>query len=197
MRLRTLLVAAATVLVLSGCGAPAPDVPVGAVAGASTGALFEAVVTAAPVAVGVPKSIAIPRLGITDEVVPVGIATDGSMDVPGVDESGWFDLGPRPGQPGDSLIAGHVDWNGRRGALGAITQLKAGDLVTVTDAAGTVRTFAVYAVLEIPKTQYLARTVPLLFSERTTADLSLVTCSGVPKAHEYPNNTIAEARLVT
>lgn len=118
------------------------------------------------------------------------------MEIPDVSESGWYRLGPLPGNPGASLISGHVNWDGRLGALGRIGELKADDRIVVTDVAGVARTFAVYDVVSIPKIKYRALTVPLVFGSRTSRDLELVTCSGPVVNHEYLDNTIVSARLI-
>lgn len=183
--MRARLVTVLAGLVLAGCGAPPvmTEVP--------------AVTQPAAPPVAAPVSVSIPKLHVTDEVVPVGLAADDEMEVPAVDETGWYLHSPKPGEPGPAVLAGHVNWNGEPGALGHIGELKAGDRITVTDSTGTVRTFAVYDVVEIPKADYKTRTVPLVFGHRDTADLELVTCSGTVRNHEYSANTIVSARLVT
>lgn len=193
MKLRYLLVAAAAGLVLTGCGAVAPAAPVAA-SPAATGSTLVAVDLHPP---GVPVSISIPVQNVTDEVVPVGLAADGSMEVPDVHEAGWYRLGPKPGEPGAAVVIGHVNFAGVPGALGRIGELKPGDLITVKDAAGIERSFSTYSVREIPKSQYAAKTVALVFGARTTDDLVIVTCSGVVINHEYQGNTILSAHLVT
>lgn len=192
MTLRRLLAAAALALTLTACGAAASDIQTGAI-GPSLAATGSS--SAAPRTVGVPTRITIPRLGITDEVVPVGLAPDGSLAVPAVDESGWFDKGPKPGEVGGSLIAGHVNWHGELGALGRIGELHSGDIVIVKDASGIERVFGVYDVKSVPKSHYAAVTSPLVFAPRSTADLSLVTCSGTVHNGEYSDNTVVRTRL--
>lgn len=181
--MKALLVTVLAGLLLASCGAP----PV------MTALPQVTQPAASPVAA--PVSVSIPKLGVTDEVVPVGLAADGEMEVPEVDETGWYEHSPMPGMVGPSVLAGHVNWDGTPGALGRIGELAPGDQVTVTDSTGTQRTFAVYGVVEIPKADYKARTVPLVFGHRTTADLELVTCSGTVHDHEYSDNTIVSARL--
>jgi len=146
--------------------------------------------------VGDPEYIKIPRLHIEDDIIPVGLAADGTMEVPAVEHSGWYDLGPRPGAPGGAVVVGHVNYSGVQGALGRIGELTNGDQVSVTDTAGVVRTFTVYDVEHIPKSQYAARTVPLVFGARTTTDLVIVTCGGQIVGHSYLDNVVVSARLV-
>jgi hypothetical protein len=51
-----------------------------------------------------PVSIAVPAAGVDARVVPVGLGTDGAMEVPEVDLAGWYRLGPRPGERGPAVI---------------------------------------------------------------------------------------------
>lgn len=190
MSVRRWVIAAVAGLALAGCGAPALDLPV-------TAAPSVVVTTKAPVTVGVPVSISIPSQGVTDEVVPVGLAPDGSMEVPDVHESGWWTLGPKPGERGAAVVIGHVDFAGVPGALGRIGQLHPGDLVIVKDASGVERTFATDSVTQIPKNQYAARTVPLVFGPVPDVELRIVTCSGTVVDHSYLDNTVLSAHLVT
>jgi hypothetical protein len=53
----------------------------------------------------------------------------------------------------------------------------------------------VYDVERIPKSQYAARTVPLVFGARTTADLVMVTCGGQIVGHSYLDNVVVSARI--
>ena len=44
-------------------------------------------------------------------VEDVGLTPGGAMDVPkGPSDVAWFDLGPRPGEVGSAVIAGHEGW---------------------------------------------------------------------------------------
>jgi sortase (surface protein transpeptidase) len=195
--LRRLLIAAGVSLALTAaCGAPTLDdtSPSGVVQGASANVQIAVAPRATPV--GEPTSITIPALGVTDEVVPVGLAADGSMQVPDVHESGWYRLGVKPGEPGPAVIVGHVNYGGTPGALGRIGELKPGALITVKDTAGVERTFAVDVVTVVPKAQYASRTAPLVFGPVADPELRLVTCSGSVVDHNYLDNTVVSAHLV-
>lgn len=147
--------------------------------------------------VGVPVQIAIPKLGVVDDIVPVGLAADNAMELPPVTAVGWYRLAPKPGEQGPAVVAGHVDWAGTPGAFKRLAELRAGDRVTVTDDAGVVRTFVVYDVRTILKSDYMTRTVPLVFGARTSTELAMVTCGGDLQGHEYLSNVVALSRLAT
>lgn len=186
------LVCALLFIVLAGCGSPgfppatAPPVTVQAADPAPPQPL-----------VGVPVAVAIPKLDVADEVIPVGLAGDNEMEVPPVDKVGWYRLAPKPGQRGAGVLAGHVNWSGQPGAFARLAELKPGDRIVVTDDRSMKRTFAVFDVQTILKADYQDRAVPLVFGARATTDLVLVTCGGALSGHEYLSNVIASARLTT
>src|SRR4051812_40623574 len=56
--------------------------------------------------VAVPVSLSIPALGVTDDIVPVGLcekkalpqcAAAGEMELPDVTRTGWYQYAPKPG----------------------------------------------------------------------------------------------------
>lgn len=150
------------------------------------------------VQVSTPVSVAIPKIGVTDDIVPVGLEPDGELKVPDVHEVGYYTGLPKPGEngTGPALLAGHVNYKGVQGSFARIGQLAAGDMVTVTDRDGTVYPFQVYDVVEFPKAQYPSRILGLL-ANTATPEIRLVTCSGTVVNHNYLSNTVVSARLVT
>lgn len=94
---------------------------------------------------GVPVQLTIPSLGLNVAVEQTALAADGSMGVPKKPRNvAWYELGPRPGESGNAVIAGHVNW--KRGATAAFADLrlvKPGDQVTVKDSRGISVTFVV------------------------------------------------------
>lgn len=47
-----------------------------------------------------PEEISIPAAGVDTVVDGVGTNRDGTIRVPGIGRAGWYDGGPRPGEPG-------------------------------------------------------------------------------------------------
>ena len=188
MRLLALIVG---VLLVGGCSAPAPDVP------ASTGTTTSsAPAPAAPVTepLDEPARVEIPALGVVDEVVPVGLNPDQTMEVPPVTEVGWYELSVPVGALGAAVLAGHVNYEGVAGSFGRIGELKNGDRVIVVDKDGDRAEFEVYAVKEFPKAEF---DYQFVYGDRDTAEVVLVTCSGDVIDHNYTHNTAVAARLVT
>src|SRR5205823_10112255 len=57
-----------------------------------------------------PVRLQIPAIDVSTPLVKLGRLPDGSLEVPkDWDTAGWYDGGPRPGQPGPAVILGHVD----------------------------------------------------------------------------------------
>lgn len=188
--MRPLALALVGLALLAGCSST-PSVP--AAEAPPVSGISAAGTTASTVAD--PVRVAIPKLHVSDEIVPVGLQSDGQLAIPKVTEVGWYTGLPRPGDVGASLLAGHVNYDGTQGSFARIGELTVGDTITVTDTASVVRTFAVDSVVEFPKTQYKAR-APALFTA-TGAELRIVTCSGRVVDHEYLDNTVVNAHLVT
>src|SRR5689334_11364195 len=68
-------------------------------------------ISAAPAhEIGSPKKLIIPGINVNANVEYVGLDSRRYMDVPKKAENvGWYDLGPRPGEIGSSVFAGHLD----------------------------------------------------------------------------------------
>ena len=106
----------------------------------------------------------------------LGLQRDGSMEVPaGAYPVGWYDGSPTPGQVGPSVLAGHVDWEGERGAFYGLRELLVGDDVVIERADGTVATFRVDRVEEHAKDDFPTEEV---YGNLDHSGLRLVTCGG-------------------
>ena len=146
-----------------------------------------------PVLPAVPTGLSIPSLGVLAPVVPVGLAEDRSMQIPGVSEAGWYLPGRAPGSPtGSAVIAAHVDFNERPGVFFELRGIQPGAEVVVTDAAGGKHRFVV-----TERTQVAKDRVPMQELFRTGGDpvLTLVTCGGAfdSGARSYSDNIIVRA----
>ena len=152
-------------------------------------------------------TLVIPALRVRAPVVATG-AVDGLMTIPAdIHTVAWFDgtdvsdgvatsdHAPWPGQPGVSLLAGHVDWMGEGpGALYYIGQLVAGDPVEVV---GSNRQTTYWRVSRPPITIAKAELPQTLFDNTGPPKLALVTCGGPFDAAtgHYLDNVIVWATL--
>ena len=64
---------------------------------------------------GFPVRLRIPSINVDAPVEYVGLTPDGAMDVPKERANvAWFNLGPRPGENGSAVVAGHYGWEKRK-----------------------------------------------------------------------------------
>lgn len=144
-----------------------------------------------------PSRLRLPRLDLDLPVVPVGVADDGQMEIPeDVDEAGWYRFGPRPGEPGHAVVAGHVDDRVQGlGAFRRLVELTEGDEVVVEADDGTTSTWRVSARRTIDKAALEADD---LFTRTGEPRLVLVTCGGEfdADARSYRSNVVVVADLL-
>lgn len=125
-----------------------------------------------------PVRLIIPKISVDATVEYVGLLTDGSMDAPkGPANVGWFNLGPRPGEVGSAVIAGHSGWkNNIPATFDTLNNLRVGDKISVVDDKGILITFTVRKVkLYDPN----ADASNVFSSSDGKAHLNLITCAGL------------------
>jgi sortase family protein len=123
-----------------------------------------------------PVDLRIPALGVRAAVAPAGIADDGQLDVPAVaDAVVWYGAGSVPGAAGSAVLAGHVDYNGRRGVFYNLGALERGDAIQVDLDDGTTHRFVVERVERHAKS---ALPTDELFTRNGSPVLTLITCGG-------------------
>jgi sortase (surface protein transpeptidase) len=154
----------------------------------------------APVAadVAAPVSVSIPSIGVTSDLIRLGLNEDGTVQVPplgGDDTAGWYERGPAPGAVGPAVLLGHVD-SAQYGPgvffeLGAV---QPGDTVEVARADGTVAEFVVDRVETHPKDEFPTIDV---YGNTDDAQLRLITCGGDfdPSVRSYEDNVVVFATL--
>jgi hypothetical protein len=142
-----------------------------------------------------PVRIGIPALGVTSDIMTLGLERDGSMEVPpGAYPVGWYDGSPTPGQRGPAVLAGHVDWQGEAGAFYGLRDLRSGDTVVIERMDGTVATFRVDRVEEHLKDDFPTDDV---YGYIDHPGLRLITCGGAfdEDTGDYQSNVIVFASL--
>lgn len=127
-------------------------------------------------AVNAPVRVVIPSIGSDGSVSPTGVDETGGLAVPDdAKELVWWQYGASPGASGSAVIAGHVDWKGVLGTFDQLENTPVGELVIVTYADGTERTFVVTSVELVDKP---AVAVDGTFARDGEPLLRLVTCGG-------------------
>ncbi|MFD5897810.1 class F sortase [Streptomyces sp. NPDC060366] len=165
-------------------GTPPPEPPATKVNGAKA------------LARSVPVRLRIPVIGVDTPVIRLGLAPDGSMEVPPVtahDRAGWYRHSPTPGRIGPSVITGHVTVGAYGdGVFRRLARLRRGDRVTVRLENGTAAVFAVSAVRKVAKADFPADDV---YGDVDRPELRLITCGGPRTDDGYLDNVIVFATL--
>lgn len=133
-----------------------------------------------------PARLRVPAIEVHEDLIGLGLQENGAMEVPSDwDRAGWFTGGGKPGGPGPTVIAGHVDSPTAPAVFFRLTELEVGDSIVVTDAEGTVHEYAVYRVDDLPKDRFPTAEV---FGALPTDELRLITCTG-----EFDQSTLSHA----
>ncbi len=146
-----------------------------------------------------PVRLAIPAIGVRAPINPVGLAADGTIATPplgSLNETGWYDQGPTPGQDGPAIILGHVDSKTRPAVFAKLASLRPGQLIEVTRRDQRVAVFQVDSVEQFSKTNL---PTSRLYGDFSRPALRLITCGGrwVGGTTGYADNVVVFATLVT
>lgn len=126
-----------------------------------------------------PVRIKIPRIRVSAKIESVGLTKDGAVGVPkGPSNAAWFNVSPRPGEKGSSVITGHYGyWKGGASTVfNFIDRLKKGDKIFVEDGKGVVTTFVVREMKSYDPT---ANAIDVFGDKDGKSHLNLITCEGV------------------
>ena len=146
-----------------------------------------------------PVRLLVPAIGINAAIESLGILTNGSMATPTLhpwDDTGWYNMGPHPGEKGSAVIDGHLDRPGGYPAIfWNLRNLRPGDTVTIVDAAGKKLTFLVNRVVAY---QPLAAPLQDIFGNENGTFLNLITCAGdwIPSQHQTTLRLVVYTTLV-
>lgn len=140
---------------------------------------------------GLPIRLTIPKINVDAAVEYVGFTSDGAMGVPaGPTDVAWFDLGPRPGENGSAVIAGHEGWKDNiQAVFDNLYKLHIGDKIYVEDKNGSATTFVVRKMQTYGENQDFS---DVFRSSDGKAHLNLITCEGTWNATQesYPNRLV-------
>jgi LPXTG-site transpeptidase (sortase) family protein len=141
-----------------------------------------------------PARLSIPRIAVDAPISPVGLEQSGIMASPQEGHVvGWYELGPRPGEPSNAVLAGHVDWQQKLAVFFRLHELRAGDVIDVQSSLGTRYRYVVEGV-----TTYRNDAAPLveIFGRTPGPVLTLITCGGEfdRVRREYLDRVVVRAR---
>jgi len=131
-------------------------------------------------------------------VVVKGVDEQGVMQSPdNAYDTAWYNFSAHPGAPGNAVFAGHVDYiHVGKAVFWNLKDLKAGDLVQVKLADGTVYNYAVDSLW-----QYDSATAPVdqIVGPTPDQEVTLITCSGTfnSATHQYDKRLVVRAKRIT
>ena len=146
-----------------------------------------------------PVRLSVPAIGLTTGLLEVGRNPNGTLQVPPLyetpGEAAWYTGSPTPGQPGPSVIVGHVDSVLGPAVFFRLGDVAPGDRLSVTLADGAVARFVVDGVRVYPKSGFPTAVV---FGPARGAQLRLVTCGGPfdYASRHYLDNIVVFASLL-
>ena len=131
--------------------------------------------TGKPAANPLPVRLVITKIGVDARVEARGLDAGRNMLIPkDFHDVAWYSLGPMPGQPGNALMNGHVDWWTGSAVFTRLSQLRPGDIITVVRGDGIRLSFKVTG----RKVVTAGARVASLFAPSKVASLTLITCAG-------------------
>ncbi|MCX5398433.1 class F sortase [Streptomyces sp. NBC_00102] len=150
-----------------------------------------------PLARSLPLRLEVAAIGVDTPVVRLGLAADGTVEVPAItahDRAGWYEHGPTPGQLGPAVMLGHVTVGSYGdGVFRRLGQLRAGDRVVVRLEDATAAEFSVFATRTVAKAEFPTREV---YGNVDRPELRLITCGGARDGDGgYQDNVIVFAAL--
>lgn len=140
-----------------------------------------------------PVSLRIERLGISSSLVDLHLKANGALQVPAdFARVGWYVGSAHPGDPGPTVLVGHVDSYRGPAVFYRLHELRPGDIIAVGRADRTQARFVVQRVLKVPKRAFPTR---LVYVGDGRPSLRLVTCGGAfdRRSGHYLDNTVVLA----
>ncbi|MEU3949723.1 class F sortase [Streptomyces sp. NPDC029526] len=142
----------------------------------------------------VPVRLRIPAIGVDTPVIRLGLAPDGTVEVPPVtadDPAGWYRYSPPPGTTGPSVILGHVTVGDHGdGVFRHLARLRRGDRIQARLESGTTPEFTVRSVRTVARADFPTDDV---YGPVGRPELRLITCGGPRVGDAYRDNVIVFA----
>jgi LPXTG-site transpeptidase (sortase) family protein len=124
-----------------------------------------------------PARIVVPKLGVDAPIVLLGVLPDGAMEAPSKPlDVAWYTFSAKPGQPGNVVMSGHVDFvNYGPAVFARLDEMRLGDEVAVELEDGAILKYLVESV-----DQYVEAEAPVqeIVGPTPNEAITLITCSG-------------------
>jgi sortase (surface protein transpeptidase) len=137
----------------------------------------------------------IPDARISAEIVDLGIGADGVMEPPPTpDVVGWYRMSARAGQPGNSVLSGHVDWGKNTAVFWGLRNLQPDEPILLRGSDGVQHRYVV------EWNRVFARTDPAtpdIVAGSRESILTLITCDGMydRSIRDYSDRRVVRAVL--
>lgn len=142
-----------------------------------------------------PLRLRIPSIGVNAQVESVGTDSQGFMGVPSNSAHvAWYNVLSRPGEVGDAVMTGHVDWYDTSCAVFCyLSSIRVGDQAAVDRADGSTVTYAVDRIDYYPAGQ----APDWIFQSDGPPRLTLITCAGdyVP-GYGYTRRMVVSSHII-
>jgi hypothetical protein len=149
----------------------------------------------APLGASRPVRITIPAIGVRSVVNEIGLDGQGALAVPQpgphLNQAAWFRRSPAPGQPGPSIIEGHVDSESGPSVFYELGKVRPGNKIHVTRADGVETVFTVNAVRDFKKDRF-PTTLVYGAKDLSRPQLRVITCSDFDRSigHHVGNEVV-------
>lgn len=143
-----------------------------------------------------PARLVIPAIDVDAVISSVGLeptsGEESTVAVPGRDQAGWYEYGSAPGQPGATVLAGHVDLDGLRGVFWDLDRLTGSEIIEVHMSDGSI---SLYRVMRGTTFSRDALPSDELFRQDGAPALHLITCGGAfnQNLRSYESNFVVTA----
>ena len=143
-----------------------------------------------------PFWLLIPAIGVSSNLVKLGLTTQDTLQVPPTAAvAGWYTGSPRPGAVGSSIIAGHIDSKLGPGVFYHLSQLRRGQYIYIIRQNRSLAVFEVTSLHMYPKSSFPAKAI---YGPVPDAELRLITCGGTfdYATGSYLSNVVVYATLI-
>ena len=144
-----------------------------------------------------PRSLRISAQGILGPIQRLGVTPDGALAVPtNINFAGWYVGSARPGDPGLSVIDGHITGQFSNGIFNKLRAVTIGSVIEIEFGDHSIRRFEVVDKQVLPQDKAAA----FLFAKRPDIEsqLNLITCSVFDRTTKtYTHRTVVVSKRLS
>ena len=125
-------------------------------------------------------------------MVELGLSPEGKMEAPNSpDAVGWYGIAAKPGEGGNVILSGHVDWKTSTAVFWHLKHLDVGEAIHIRSEDGSEHDYTVQ-----DSTVYETENAPLeeIVGPTPTEMLTIITCEGVFRDGDYSHRRVVRAQ---